>query len=135
MKHNVKEDFHWLLGVWKTSDGQSIYEEWWIKDENILTGFRYKLQNGIKQEQEKFRLAQHDDRVYYFIFYPDSGRSHQLQMNFVDDGMAVFENLEKTYPEFIRYKLTPKNILLVSADGSDKTGKRRRIQYPFAKVS
>lgn len=135
MKHNLKEDFHWLLGVWKASGGQSIYEEWWIRDENSLTGIRYKLKHGVKQEQEKFSLTQRNDGVHYFVFYPETRQSLQLRMNFVDHGMAAFVNLEKTYPEFIRYKLTPKNILLVSADGSDKIGKRRRTQYSFENMS
>ena len=135
METNITKKFQWLLGVWKARDGRSLYEEWWQKDEHTIDGFRYVLKQGEKVAQEKFRLLDHGETVHYLIFDPKTTRPIELQMNYLDENTAVFENPAKTFPIFVRYRSKPNGQLEVIADGLRQNGKSYRVQYPFEKVS
>jgi len=136
MEKNITDIFQWLLGVWKTVDGRAIYEEWRQKDEYTLEGLRYTLKNGEKQGQEKFNLVQRGGTIYYSIIASHTAaKPVELRMSFFGEQMAAFDNPAKTFPIFIRYKLTSKNLLQVIADGMRKDGKSYRLQYPFAKAT
>lgn len=84
METNFTKKFHWLLGKWKTVNGQWIFEEWWQKDERTLQGFRHHLRRG--------------NDIYYIIIASDTAERVELRMNFSDGQMTIFENLTGTFP-------------------------------------
>jgi len=135
METFLTKNFQWLLGIWKIADGRPIYEEWQLRNERTLRGFRYTLRYGEKQAQEKFNLEQRDNDIYYLIIASETMERVALKMNFFAEQMAVFENPEKTFPTFIQYKLTPKNVLHVTSDGQRTDNKSQRVVYPFMKMS
>jgi hypothetical protein len=86
METNIKDGFQWLLGIWKTSDGRSVYKEWLPKDENTIDGFRYVLEYGQKDSQEKYRLRRRGGDIYFLIIGSKAACSVELKMNFLSTG-------------------------------------------------
>ncbi len=134
METNLTKKFHWLLGRWKTVNGQWIFEEWWQKDERTLQGFRYHYRRGKRRSQQRFRLEERGNDIYYIIIASDTAARVELKMNFSDGQMAIFENLTGTFPKFIRYELDPRKHLHVITEETRADGTDHRVNYPFWRI-
>lgn len=133
METTLMKKFHWLPGRWKTVNGQWIFEEWWQKDERTLQGRRYHFRRGKERSQQRFRLEEHGNEIYYIVVASDTVERAELKMNFSEGCMAIFENPTGIFPKFIRYELDSRKHLQVITDGTHTDGTDHRVKYEFWK--
>jgi len=105
---NQKEGFEkysWLIGNWKTTNGESLYEYWESKNDTLFTGIGYRLYGSDTIVTEKLKIFTRDGTTYYTatISTQNKGRTIRFRMVSNTADSIVFENPNHDFPNRITY--------------------------------
>lgn len=97
-----------LAGLWITTDGALLYEEWTAATDSLLTGRSYSVNNGDTLLLEEMRMAVLNGKLHFFARVPGQNQAEEVGFGLTaTEGTAwVFENLQHDYPNRIVYQLS-----------------------------
>ncbi len=128
------DDFEWLAGCWENKEGDHGYEEQWMKPKgDMILGASRTVRNGKVVEYEFLQIVAREDGVFY-VARPSGQNSAEFKLMTLENGKAVFENLQHDFPQRIIYEYSKNGALPAVIEGAVK-GENRRIDFPMVRAS
>ena len=133
---NSLDGLEWLLGDWKSTDGNNVTIESWERISPLtFEGFaevRSVADDSLKS-RETLRLVQMSGEVFYVAKVAHN--EHPIGFRLIDcpEGSAVFENAEHDFPTRIAYRQAGEKELIARVSGAD--GKGFEVNYHRVPVS
>jgi hypothetical protein len=126
--------FEWLLGDWKGTQGPATLTESWKKvDETLMLGEGYVIMNGDTAVTELLRI-QKIGRFWTYIPIINKGQPVLFTLIESANDKWVFENKEHDFPQRIVYTRKPDGSLLAWIEG-EMNGKQMKDEYTLQKVN
>lgn len=134
-KEKPLDKFDWLEGEWTGTAGDVVMQESWKKvNDDLFTAHAFVLAGTDTVFQEKVRLRNLNDTVYYIVFIEGVPDSTSFMLTKFDKGEAVFENPEHDFPQKIVYKKSGEDSLYATVEGL-VGGVMKKDAYPYRKIS
>lgn len=96
-----------MAGLWQSTDGPLLYEEWHITSDSNLQGISFSVNQADTLMLEAMRIAFVDGEWYFFARMPDEGESDETAFarNQQEKLSWVFENADNEYPNRVIYSV------------------------------
>ncbi len=119
-----------LAGLWVTSEGPLLYEEWWKTGSNELTGRSFSINQGDTFHLEAMRMAVSDGKLHFFARVPDQNQEKEVGFALVQEvpGSWIFENPSHDYPNRIIYQLVSDTSLYARIENT-KGNKKKEFRF------
>lgn len=102
--NNSLVELEFLVGHWVGNNGSIEMEEYWIAPKGgIMLGLHRDVAPGEAAFFEFLRIEKRDDALVY-VASPRGGGTTEFTLVKIDEGAAVFENLEHDFPQRISYR-------------------------------
>ena len=131
MKTIYLKNFNWLLGKWKLSNGEEVYESWIRLDDHTFEGRGYTIKDGHEQTSESIKLEQRGEDMFYVPTVAHNLGPVDFRLVNYSGKLAIFENLGHDFPQRIKYRFTQDELLFAEIENKEST---KRKQYLFKKV-
>lgn len=125
-----------LQGLWKMETARgAIYEEWYKKDENRLSGRSYRIDKTDTIIMEKIELYRQDNDIIYSPVVSDQNNRQAVPFKLISnaDGRYVFENKEHDFPQRVIYHLVSKDAVDARIEGV-RNGQERGFDFKYSRV-
>jgi hypothetical protein len=97
-------DLAFMVGHWVGASGQVDTEEIWTTAKGgVMLGLHRDVAPGKAAFFEFLRIEERDDAIIY-VASPRGGGTTEFTLVKIDEGEAVFENLEHDFPQRISYR-------------------------------
>jgi hypothetical protein len=127
------KDLQWLVGRWKLNNSNfEFYEEWKQKNEMMIEGISYSLNNGKKEVSERLLIQQ----IYNYVSYialPGNNVPTLFTLVSGENNKFIFENKEHDFPTRLIYEKIGINSLTARAEGYEN-GKFKELVFVYKKV-
>jgi hypothetical protein len=123
----------WLQGCWEASfPSVTIEENWMAPRGDSMVGVSRTVRDGRLIEHEIVILREASG-LFTYEAHPSGQEATTFSAVEVSDSMIVFRNPAHDYPQEVGYRRVGADSLLAWIDGQSH-GKRRRIEFPYARV-
>ena len=124
----------WMAGCWRGPLDKDTYVEeiWTTPAENLLQAITRVVKKDVATEYEFTRIYLNDSTAV-FSASSDGKPFDEYTMKTLVDGYVVFENLKKTFPQKIIYRLTSDGYLIPRNEGEGQTSfevRMKRVKCP-----
>lgn len=119
-----------LAGLWVTSKGPLLYEEWWKTGSNELAGRSFSINEGDTFHLEAMRMAVSNGKLHFFARVPDQNQEQEVGFALVREapGSWIFENPMHDYPNRIIYQLVSDTSLYARIENT-KGNKKKEFSF------
>jgi hypothetical protein len=131
LKYNLSDKLKFMAGCWQGVMGpDAIVEEiWTTPSENLLTATTRYLTKGRATSFEFSKIESRDSTVT-FAASTEGRPFDEYTLKSLVDEYVVFENLKKTFPQRIIYRLASDGSLIPRNEGEGQTS----VEVRFKKV-
>jgi len=91
-----------LEGHWKSTGNVIVYESWTLKNDSLLTGYRFAKQGKNNRVLEQYRIERTNEDVQFILLHPGKASGEDafpLVKSWFD--AYTFENDDAVYPNRI----------------------------------
>ena len=99
------EDLKILEGNWTSSEGSKFNENWTIKNDSLLIGLGFSLNNGDTAFKEHLKIYRSGGSVFYAAKIGEHADFVFFKLREAVRQKWIFENPVHDYPNIIEYKL------------------------------
>jgi hypothetical protein len=111
-------DFEWLSGCWKYSEGKREITEVWLKPSGgILLGIGQTVINKTETASYEFLKIQDEEGGIYYTALPSGQKETKFLLTELKNNKAAFENPQHDFPQLISYTLSEDSLLQVHIEG------------------
>jgi hypothetical protein len=131
LKYNLTEKLKFIAGCWQGQIGpDALVEEIWTNpSDNLMTSTtRYLTKN--RATSFEFSKIESKDSTMIFAASSEGRPFDEYQLKSLVDEYVVFENLKKTFPQRIIYRLASDGSLIPRNEGEGQTS----VEVRFRKV-
>ena len=131
LKYNLSDKLKFMAGCWQGEMGPNatVEEIWTNPSENLLTATTRYLTKGRATSFEFSKIESHDSTVV-FAASTEGRPFDEYTLKSLVDEYVVFENLKKTFPQRIIYRLASDGSLIPRNEGEGQTS----VEVRFKKV-
>jgi uncharacterized protein DUF6265 len=123
----------WMAGCWQGQMGSGKTQEQWMKPEgDSMLGMSRTVVNG-KTPFFEFLQIKRDGEDLVYLARPQGKEPTPFKLVKLNEGAAVFENLQHDFPQRIAYQRQIDGSLIAAIEGEDK-GKPKRVEFPMQRV-
>lgn len=111
-----------LEGAWKIQD-REVYEVWKINDDGSMSGYSYRIREGVETITEYLDLRGEGGNTIYTatVLDQNEGRGIEFVLSRPDENTWVFENPEHDFPKKILYRKNSETEVFVEvSDGGNR---------------
>ncbi len=116
---NSLEQFHWLLGKWKTKIKDGELKEIWSDRKNMLFGNAFLRQNDRITFREKIALMYINDTLNYIVTFEKRYDSTYFKATTINDSLLIFENPKNDFPKIIKYQRLEEDKIKATISGDN----------------
>lgn len=120
LKAQVRNNFDWLIGNWKTTKNKiTIIESWKKENDSLYVGFSGYIKNKdtIPEETIELKKIGSDWNFIPTTANQNNGKPVSFRVILIQDKEFICENLQHDFPQRISYRLFGKN-LFASIEGN-----------------
>ncbi|MEO8450817.1 MAG: DUF6265 family protein [Gemmatimonadota bacterium] len=119
----------WMAGCWRGEVEKDTYVEeiWTTPTENLLQAITRVVKKDVATEYEFTRIYVNDTTAV-FSASSDGKPFDEYSMKTLVDGYVAFENMKKTFPQKIIYRLTSDGYLIPRNEGEGQTSFEVRMK-------
>lgn len=124
----------WLAGCWEGSNGKRTVEERWMPPRGgIMLEMGRTVLDGKLRDYEFVVVTAPEGRLVYEA-HPQGQPANTFRSIEVSDTTVVFEDPAHDFPQRVGYRRQGHDSLTGWIEG-DQAGARRRIEFPYHRVS
>lgn len=130
------DDLAWLAGHWRMEKGARVVDEQWMAPAGgVMLGMARTVKSGRTVEHEFVQLRAEADGTLAYVVSASGQPEVAFRLVSLQDGTAVFENLQHDFPQRIIYARQADGSLLAAIEGPGRDGQVKRIEYPYQRIA
>jgi hypothetical protein len=123
----------WIAGCWQGQMGTGKTQEQWMKPEgDSMLGMSRTVVNGKTPFFEFLQIKREGEDLVY-VARPQGKDPTPFKLVKLNESTAVFENLQRDFPQRISYQRQIDGSLIAALDGEDK-GKPKHVEFPMQRM-
>jgi hypothetical protein len=126
----------WLLGEWKSMDGDFVSTEHWKRvSQDLYSGVSMTTKGADTVFHEHITLQRTGEDIFYIVKVEGQNNEQPVPFKFIGtrDGEFTFENKEHDFPQQIIYK-NPQPDMLVARISGVREGKTLSEDFSFVRI-